>query len=234
MTDLRLFGLPLDESGSNLSALKFLFSDGTGAKFRNAIGQAFQFANEVVYVLRIEEPSHKLELWDQAVQRKLSRIVSKAEPCFVPGTRLFLEKTETGRDVWQYGIHVFESYNRGGQRFWNLPDGVIRTPTAIIAIEFDHGPTIGNWARQLVKAIRSAASPKIEGVLFCFCVDAPKSTRPLFVGEKFTTAFQTLVEAGCNKPVGIITVDQLELSNFSKPTKEEILIFKREVYDQQK
>ncbi len=218
----------LDESGSNVSSLKSIFFDETGTIFREAVGQAFCFANDVVSVTRKAGFSHSGELWDQAVQRHLWKIIEdgEGEPCFVKGAELLIEKIR-GKSVWEYGISIFEG--EGATRFFNLPDGLIRTPTSIVALEFEHGKSIGEWGRQLAKAIRSAASSKIDGVLFCFYFKG-KSAKSLFLGRKFTPEFQTLLGNAYNKKIGIVTIDQEELSIYPKPTYPEVADFVRNTY----
>lgn len=214
MSGLKLFGLELDESGSNISQLDFLFADGTGEKFRTALGRAFFAAYQT-------NPK-KDEWWDTAVQHQLKQ--QEQDLGLVKGCQLLLEKTtDTANDVWQYGYHVFQD-TPSTKRPWCLPDGIIQLPNqpSVIALELDHGQSAGDWASKLLKAIRSTASAQIEGVLFCYSVE---SKHPLFKGRLFSPEFEEAMgskadDKGCylKKTIGILNIRREDLEQFNQPS----------------
>ncbi|MCL5291628.1 MAG: hypothetical protein M1548_03740 [Actinobacteria bacterium] len=86
----------------------------------------------------------------------------------------------------------------------DAPGRPIQTKTEKIAVELDHGKSLGDWASKLLKAVRLAASPKISGVLFCYFT--PCDQRKWFVGGNFTPEFCKILDNGASKPVSIITI----------------------------
>lgn len=93
---------------------------------------------------------------------------------------------------------------------WTLPDGLIQTETKNIAVELDHGKSLGDWASKLLKATRLSASPKINGVLFCYCT--PDDQREWFENGDFTPEFRKILDKSVSKPIGIITIGSEELA----------------------
>jgi hypothetical protein len=197
----KLFGLHLDESGSNTLALSKFFSDPTGTELRQVVAEAFFLAQREATNNRTKQ-----EVWDRVAQTELFRLATQ-NTLMSPGAELLLEKGHGGKIVWNYGIRVFAEQTG---RKWTLPDGLIRTADEIIAVELDHGRSLGNWARQLLKATRLAASPRIDGVLFCYCT--PTDQRKWFTTGDFTDEFKAIIETGIDKPVGIITIGEEELA----------------------
>jgi hypothetical protein len=219
----------IDKSGSNIIPFEHLFLDGNGKLFRIALCKSFSFASNVIQIAKKISPEHKLELWDQAVGYKLTKIAI-SEKFFIDGVSIRLEK-ETDNVVWQYGISVTKSHTPK-QRLWTLPDGLIQTPNQVITIEFDHGNNIGKWANQLIKAVRSFASSQISGVLYCFCMekDLNVSGDLLDQGDDFTVEFKSLLNANTSgKKLGIITIPPIEWRKLP-PKKNEIVDFFQDTY----
>ena len=216
----------IDKSGSNITHFKHLFLDGNGKLFRIALCNSFSFASNVIQFAQKTLPEHKLELWDQAVGYKLIKIAS-SEKFFVDGAAIHLEKESTNV-VWQYGISITKS-QRPEQRLWTLPDGVIKTSNQVITLEFDHGNTIGKWANQLIKAVRSFASSQVDGVLYCFCLerDLNESGDLLDPNDDYTIEFQSLLNANISgKKLGIITIPPKEWQKPLSNTNEIADFFK--------
>ncbi len=200
----------IDKTGSDITPFKSLFPDGKGELFRLALSNSFSFASYMVQTAQETFPDHKLGLWDQAVQYKLAN-TSPLEKLFVPGVTLHLEKDDS-REAWQYGISITERQKKG-QRLWVLPDGIIKTPNQVIALELDHGRNIGKWASQLVKAGRSCASGHIDGVLYCFCLEKDLHPSGALLGpeDNFTREFRSLLVASLSgKSLGTITISPCE------------------------
>jgi hypothetical protein len=143
-----------------------------------------------------------LEIWDQAVSFQLGNL-AESSSLFIEGTKLYLEKDHS-EIVWKCGYNVLESHPKD-KRLWVLPDGIIKIKDeTIIIVEFDHGDTIGEWANQLLKALRILASGKVQGVLYCFCLEKDIQNPE---NEKLTKEFQSLIVSLCgNKKLGIITL----------------------------
>lgn len=197
--------MEINKSGTDVSAFEGLFRDGTGEAFRSALTASFAFASVIIHCAKKVRPAHGLELWDQAVQYELARI-NQSGDLFVDGTSLYLEKTDSQR-VWQYGFSITGTRRRG-QRLWTLPDGIIETPVARIAVEFDHGDTVGTWANQLIKAVRSCASGQITGVLYCFYMEKDPHSSGQLLGEyeTFSDEFGRLLDAHTfGKRLGMVT-----------------------------
>jgi hypothetical protein len=215
----------IDKTGSDITPFQHFFVDGKGEFFRHALSYSFAFAfNTLQLALKIS-PNHKLDLWDQAVQYKLEKI-NNSRKLFVDGVKLYTEK-KNSKEVWNYGISITKSQKQG-QRLWILPDALIKTSSQTIAIEFDHGPNLGKWANQLIKAARSLASNHISGVLYCFCLE--KDLHPLGYlldsSDDFTEEFQQLLQASLSKKdLGIITIQPCEWQNLAYDKKEAVDFF---------
>jgi hypothetical protein len=221
MSSLEFFGLSLDDSGSNLSQLAFLFADGTGEQFRTALGRAFYAAYQTKPATN-QGKGKKNEWWDTTVQRQLKQqnwgLTKECE--------LLLEKTDKskkGTVVWQYGYHIFQD-SPSGERFWCLPDGVITLPNSeqVIALELDHGSSANNWADKLLKAMRILSSTRISGLLFCYCAESKK---PFFKSQLFSPEFEEAMgskvdDKGCylKKPIGILNIWRGDLEQFNQPS----------------
>ncbi|MCR4439603.1 MAG: hypothetical protein QHJ34_13765 [bacterium] len=217
-------------SGTDVNALAHLFADGKGEAFRFALGESFSFASELIRTTRRVKPNHALELWDQAVQYKL-RLISRARDLFADGTSLHLEKQDSSI-VWQFGFSITECRRRG-KRLWTLPDGIIITPSQVIALEFDHGDSVGRWASQLLKAVRSLASDRINRLLYCFCMDKDLHSSGNLVDQQdaFTKEFLTLLDASLlGKSLGMITVFAMEWQSVNLIEIEEVSDFYKSVY----
>ena len=214
--------LDLDDKCSNIGSFVNLFSDGVGVTFREAIAYSFSFASGAVRTIQALSIRHQLELWDQAVSYKLGRILI-SDPILANGVDIHLEKQDS-KIVWHYGFSILKTDRERKTRQWVLPDGLIRRANAAVAIEFDHGITVGKWANQLLKAIRVLASDKICGVIYCFCFERGSSINKLSI-EEMTNEFRALVDCnGFKKPIGFITILPFEL-RADLPAKSEVIDF---------
>jgi len=219
--------LNLEDNASNIRSFGYLFSDRTGRAFREAVTRSFSYASEVVRTIQELQISHKLELWDQAVSFKLGTI-NKSDALLADRVDMPLEKLDS-KDVWKYGYSVLRRDGARKTRQWVLPDGLFITDKEIIAIEFDHGKTVGEWANKLWKAARGLASTKIDGLFFCYCFENGSHIDKLS-GEEMTNEFLTLVDlARSNKPIGFITVFPHELKT-SRENIDEIVDFFQSAY----
>ena len=198
--------MKLSKTGTNIQAFEQIFRDGKGSIFRFALSESFSFASQVIRIANEARPKHGLELWDQAVQYKLAKLNQQQYP-FIDNTTCILEKQDSTQ-VWQYGFTI-TTLSGKNQRLWTLPEGIIKTPREVIALEFDHGITIGRWANQLVKAVRSLASKQIDGALYCFCMEKNLNESGCLFTEQepFSEEFLALLRANMfEKKLGIITL----------------------------
>lgn len=201
-----LLGLELGHNGTDIHFFAELFADGTGSHFFAAAARSFLSAER-----EMKASTTKEEIWDRVAQNDLAARCD-AEKILIPDAELLLEKGHGGKVVWNYGVRVYRGQKGRG---WTLPDGLIRRGTEVYALEFDHGNTVGRWARQLVKAMRLAASPSIDGVLFCYWT--PKDHRQWFTDIEFTPEFKAVVEAGIGqKRVGILTIGAPDVQAFTR------------------
>lgn len=193
--------LNLDETGSDLTTFQNLFADGDPQPFAAAIERAFAFAVAVQKVVLDVESRPGIELWDQAVQYALAK-TSPSDFGLHRDGQLVLEKSGNAHEVWRYGFGVTKA---GHGRPWVLPDGLLRSGSKRIAVEFDHGSNVGRWATQLLKAVRSTHATRVDAVLYCFLYERVGGGNP-FKEIEFSDEFKSLLSATAVKPVGVLTV----------------------------
>lgn len=219
----------INRTGTNLQPVEHIFCDGSGEKFRTALSASFLFASTIAQIANEKRPNHGLELWDQAIQYWLAKANQEVN-LFSDDASFILEK-QNNIEVWQYGVSI--TISSAKQRLWTLPDGIIKTPREIIALEFDHGENIGRWANQLTKAVRSLASKQINGVLYCFCMEKDLSpSGHLFTEQNnFSDEFLLLLQASIfEKKLGMITLFPKEWCIESTNEREEIIDFFESTY----
>lgn len=222
--------MQINKTGTDIKIFEHIFRDGNGEAFRSALSESYSFASQIIQTAKKVKPYHGLELWDQAVQYKLEKI-NQSENLFIDGTDFLLEKQDSVK-VWQYGYSITKS-RRKGQRFWTLPDGIIKIQQEVIALEFDHGKNIGRWANQLIKAVRLLASKYIDGVLYCFCMEKDLNSSGHLITEQypFTGEFLSLLQANIfEKKLGIITLFPIDWCDKFSIEQVEVFDFFRNTY----
>lgn len=218
------FAIEIDGKGSDISSVRHLFVDGTGAGFREILKATFSFAREVESRIKLADPKHGLEIWDTAAQHRLTELLDAAN-VFAAGSDLRLEKTSGGRYVWSKGIWVFEADRGRDRRPLFLPDGLIQSQNAIYAFELDHGIDVGKWATQLLKAVRANASSYIDGTVYAFWLNGESP----FGNSTLTKEFVRLLSVE-GKPLGVVTICRDDLDGTTPPSAHEVASFLRRVY----
>jgi hypothetical protein len=216
---IELSRLLLSETGSDLSKIApYLLGNREGA-FTLAVANSFRFANEAEALARKIKPTHKTEIWDRAVQARVRSTVCDGGSILERECTMLLEK-ESAKDVWRYGPHVFAE--RKGRPL-ALPDGMLFAGGRRIAIEFDHGITLGDWARKLLKASITLVSEKVDGLLFLYCTSRDQSR--WFSGDNFSPEFKETLSGLSSKPLGILTIGLSQLAAADPPDSDQLARF---------
>jgi hypothetical protein len=76
---------------SDTTAIDYTFADSSGMAFRHTLTRAFSFASYLENISKQLLPTHKLEIWDQAISFQLG-IIANSEMLFAEGVEFHLIK----------------------------------------------------------------------------------------------------------------------------------------------
>lgn len=182
---------------------------------------AFQFAAAFKSRVRSVEPENRMELWDAGAQWYLQRRLPEAgRPA---GWSFEFEKfVATPYALWAYGARP-RVVSPGEQAIGKptKPDGLLRTPAGVFAVELDHGRSPADWKKKLAKASLNLHSDKLRGVIFAFSDES---------GGKLVTERTAEVERLVRTTGKELVEMLLPLHPPAEPAVNEVAVCLRETY----